>query len=201
MAARDFTTEALQQIEESLHAMDNYHALLANHTLVETGVFMDLTEQQRSNALSGTLLSFVETIPTHEVDQTMLVNIVKSKLPVRCTNLDNILCNIKLSNRSIRSVARTYERRRRRIQHKIFENDSDLEEFTNEYDKYLPLRVPFKNAAAIRQYNTLKNDLEYCYKKKEEYAKKLEETDEILNSMVIDTTIDDDTTEESSIDD
>jgi len=201
MAARDLTAEALQQIEESLHAMDNYHALLANHTLVETGVFMDLTEQQRSNALSGTLLSFVETIPSSAVDQSMLVQIVKSKLPVRCTNIDNLLCDIKMSNRSIRAVARTFERRRRRIQRKIFDNDADLEEFTNEYDKYLPLRVPFKNAAAVRQYNTLKNDLEFCYKKKQEYATKLEETNNILNSMVIDTTIDDETTEESSIDD
>ena len=84
---------------------------------------------------------------------------------------------------------------------KINDNEADLEEFNAEYDKYPKLKgAVFKNEAAVRQYNTLKADMEYCYGKREEYTEKLKETNGILNAMVIDTTLDDDTTDESSID-
>lgn len=188
-------------LDEALHSIHNYYALLEQHHRLEAEIILDQTDPQRINALSGTLGSYIDALPDAAIDETKLAQVVKSKLPIRCTNIDNLVCDIKMKNCSVRAVARTFERRRRRIQRKINDNEADLEEFTNEENKYLTVRVPFKNAAAVRQFNTLRADLEYCQKKKQEYAQKLKETNEVLNSMVIDTTIDDDTTEESSIDD
>lgn len=187
----------MEQLEDGMHAIQNYYALMEQHERLEAEIYMDKNEQQRLDSLCGTLSSFISTIP--EVDKTKLADVVKSKLPIRVTNLVNKV-DVSFKQNSLRLVARTMERRRRRIQSKIADNEADLEEFTANFDAYLPLRVPFKNEAAVRQYNTLRADLSYCYKKKEEYQNKMKEVDEILNSIVIDTTIDEDTTEESSID-
>ena len=186
-----------QELADGLHALTNYHALLEQHERLEAEIFMDQTEENRTKALCGTLSQFVHSIPT--VDQTKLSDVVKSKLPVKHTSISHNFG--ELSRNSVRLVARLAERRRLRLKKKIDDNEADLKQFNEDYDEYIPPgRFIFKNQRDVANYNALRDDITYCSKKKEEYSLKLKEVDEILNAVVIDTLVDDETTEESSID-